>query len=304
MRVHWFAFTFFGDREEFDAFYDLHLKEVFGDYVEKGHGGRGYKSIATNGAGIRLYFDPVSFGAKGNHIHVEIPGEACDCMIPDKFRDMMTYFVYGRFKEGKPQIDKFSIKRLDFAFDHEYFTPEQWYEAIKGDSIISLAKRDSIRIEQSPYVLREDGQIGTMTVYLGSNESGRMLRVYNKRGPTRAELQMRDERAHLVAIDVLLRHPSKWHEAALAHLVQYITFREGQEPDWWLAFTGSVQSADFIISSSRVVNINKMDKWFKKQVAVALSVMYELQGGEYFKELIRQAQKRDRSKYAAILQLA
>jgi hypothetical protein len=115
---------------------------------------------------------------------------------------------------------------------------------------------------------------------------------------------MRDERAHLVAIDVLLRHPSKWHEAALAHLVQYVTFKQGQEPDWWLAFTGSIQSADLIISSSRVVNINKLDKWFKRQVAVALSVMYELQGSEYIKELIGQGKNRDRTKYTAVLQLA
>lgn len=303
MRIHWFAFTFFGDHQEFDALYKEFLGETFGDYVEKGHGGRGYRSIATNSAGVRLYFDPISVGEKGNHIHVEIPGDACDCLLPDTFRDMMVYFVYGRLKEGVPQLDMFSIKRLDFAFDHEFFSPEQWYEAIQGESIVTLAKRDTIRIDKSPNALREDGNIGTTTIYLGSNESGRMLRVYNKRGPTRVELQMRDERAHYVAIDVLLRHPSKWHELGLGHLIQYVTFREGQELDWWVAFTESVQEADLIISSSRVVGINKLDRWLNRQVSVPLSVAYDLQGEEYLLDLIEKAKKRDRSRYEALLQL-
>ncbi len=175
--------------------------------------------------GLGSTFDPISIGAKGNHIHVEIPGEACDCMLPDLFQDMMIYFINGRLKEGQPQLDMFHIKRLDFAFDHEYFTPEQWYEAINGDCIVSLAKRETISRQESPKALRDNGEIGTSTVYLGSNESDRMLRVYNKRGPTRVELQMRDIRAHYVAIDVLCRHPSKWHEYAMSHLIQYVTFQ-------------------------------------------------------------------------------
>ena len=89
------------------------------------------------------------------------------------------------------------------------------YKRLAGIDIVTLAKRDQIRLDQSPFALREDGQIGTTTVYLGSNESGRMLRVYNRRGPTRIELQMRDDRAQLVAIDILLRHPSKWHEVGI-----------------------------------------------------------------------------------------
>jgi hypothetical protein len=115
---------------------------------------------------------------------------------------------------------------------------------------------------------------------------------------------MRDVRAHYVAIDVLLRHPSKWHELALGHLIQYVTFSEGNVPDWWQAFTESVQAADILISSSRVVSLKKMDDWLNRQVAVSISVMYELKGGEYFRDLIKAAKKRDRSRYEALLQLA
>jgi DNA relaxase NicK len=303
MRIHWFAFTFFGDRKEFDAVYKEFLANIFGDYVEKDHGGRGYHSICTANCGVRVYFDPVSIGPKGNHCHVELPGEACDCIVPDTFREIMTYFVYGRMQNGQPQLDKFAIKRLDIAFDHEFFSPEQWFQAISGVDVVTLAKRDQIRVEQSPFAPRDDGQIGTMTVYLGSNESGRMLRVYNRRGPTRVELQMRDDRANWVAIDILLQHPSKWHEVGLAHLVQYVTFRENQVPAWWLDFIGSAQSADIKISSSRVVSINKLDNWIKRQVAVALSVLDDVEGEEYLPELIKSAKERDRSRYASLIQM-
>jgi hypothetical protein len=132
VRLHWFAFTLFGERIEFDAFYKEFLGGIFGDYVEKGHGGRGYRSIATNSAGVRIYFDPISVGEKGNHIHVEIPGDACDCLLPDTIRDMMVYFVYGRLNEGVPQLDKFRIKRLDFAFDHDFFHLNNGMKLFKG----------------------------------------------------------------------------------------------------------------------------------------------------------------------------
>ena len=227
MRIHWFAFTFFGDREEFDAFYREFFTPTFGNYVEQEYGGRGYRIIATTAIGIRLYFDPVSKSEKGNHCHVEIPGEACDCIIPDVFREIMTYLVYSRWVNGILLSNMFCVKRLDLAFDNTPFTPEEWLKGICGSNVITLAKRDKIRIDYSPYALRDNGEQGCMTVYLGSNDSDRMIRVYNKRGYTRLELQMRDERAHLVALDVLLLSPTKWNEKALSHLIQYVTFQGG-----------------------------------------------------------------------------
>jgi DNA relaxase NicK len=302
-RIHWFAFTFFGEREEFDSFYREYLKDIFGEYHETGHGGRGYRSIAEANCGLRLYFEPVSTSERGNHCHVEIPGSACDCILPDNFRDMVAYFIYFRMTEGRSPSEMFSIKRIDFAFDIDIFTPDQWFEAICGEDVITLTKRESIRVDKSPFELRDNGEIGTTTVYLGSNDSDRMLRVYDKRGPTRVEIQLRDERAHLVGIDVLLRNPTTWHQAALSHLIQFVDFKQACEPKWWLEFTQSIQSADLLISSSRTVSLEKLDKWFNRQVAVALSVIYEVEGGEYFRALIKKAQKRDRSKYASLLEL-
>ena len=302
MRIHWFAFTFFGERLEFDAFYKEFFSPTFGDFVEQEYGGRGYKIIATTAIGIKLYFDPVSKSAKGNHCHMEIPGAACDCLIPDVFREIMTYLTYSRWVNGVLQSDMFSVKRIDLAFDYVPFTPEEWLTSISGSNVVTLAKRDKIRITNSPFALRENGEQGCMTVYLGTNESDRMIRVYNQRGYTRLEIQMRDERAHLVALDVLLSSPTKWHEKALSHLVQFVNFKENI-PDWWFTFINSEKSAELIISSSRVVGLRKTERWHEKQIATSLSVMAEVEGWVYIENLIENGKKRDRSRYAPILQL-
>ncbi len=302
MRIHWFAFTFFGDRQEFEAFYREFLYPTFGTYVEQEYGGRGYKTIATTAIGIKLYFGPVSKSNKGNHCHVEIPGTACDCLLPDVFRELITYLVYSRWVNGVLQSDMFSVKRLDLAFDNVPFTPEEWFKEICGKNVVTLAKREKIYINYSPFALRENGEHGCMTVYLGTNESDRMMRVYNKRGYTRLEIQTRDERAHLVALDVLLSSPSMWHKKGLSHVVQFVNFTESI-PEWWINFINSEQSADLIISSSRVVGLRKTERWHEKQIATSLSVMTEVEGWEYVEKLVENGKRRDRSKYAPILQL-
>jgi DNA relaxase NicK len=302
MRIHWFAFTFFGDRQEFDAIYKEFFYPTFGDYVEQEYGGRGYRIIATTAIGIKLYFDPVSKSDKGNHFHVEIPGTACDCLIPDVFRELMTYLTFSRWVKGVLQSEMFSVKRLDMAFDYMPFTPEEWLIGITGSNVVTLAKRDKIRITNSPFALRENGEQGCMTVYLGTNESDRMIRVYNQRGYTRFEFQMRDERAHLVAMDVLLSSYTKWHKKAISHVVQFVNFTENI-PDWWTTFIKSEQSAELIISSSRVVSLRKTERWHEKQIAPSLSVIAEVEGWEYIENLVENGKKRDRSRYAPILQL-
>jgi hypothetical protein len=60
--------------------------------------------------------------------------------------------------------------------------------------------------------------------------------------------------------------------------VQYIRF-DNSFPQW-AEFVGSVVSADIKISSARVVSLSRMEAWFERQVAIALSVYVEV-WGEY-----------------------
>ena len=54
-----------------------------------------------------------------------------------------------------------------------------------------------------PFERQENGELGTHTVNLGSRQSERMIRVYNRRGFTRLEMELKDKRADLVAKEIL-----------------------------------------------------------------------------------------------------
>jgi DNA relaxase NicK len=181
-----------------------------------------------------------------------------------------------------------------------------------SDNLVSLIKRDpsleneSIRIEESPCKLRENGEIGTMTVYAGSKSSDRMVRVYNKRGDTRLEFQMRDERAHAVCLDVFAHAWDEWEYTVKTHLRQFIDF---SKTDWWAVFVLTAHRADLKISSARRLSLSRMENWFIRQVVVSLSVYEDVFGKaearERLSQLTSKARKsRDRSRYASVLQLA
>ena len=171
--------------------------------------------------------------------------------------------------------------------------------------MVSLAKREKIKINQSPFQLSDDGKReGTTTVYLGRNSSQRMVRVYDRRGPVRLELQLRDDRAHAVALDIFSKPYPDWEMTAKSHLRQYVDFKN---TDWWSLFVSMVVRASLIITSARQVTFAKLEGWLDKQVSVALSVWFDVQGEQAqaaFFDMLRKARRRNRSRYAAVLELA
>ncbi len=302
--IHWFAITVFQDYEAVKRLWSQFFSLGLGVLVDKGHGARGYKQISEALQGAKVYFDHVTAKEGHQHCHIEITGSACEAVIPAVFPDLVKYLQANDIR--------FKVKRIDFAFDGVPFSPEDFYKGLMSNNLISLIKRnpslenDSIRVEQSPCKLRENGEVGTMTVYAGSASSQRMVRVYNKRGDTRLELQLRDERAHEVCLDVFRHAWEDWQMAVKAHLRQFIDFKK---TDWWAVFVSLAERADLIISSARRVALSKIESWFNRQVVVALSVYEDVWGKEEARfrinNLITHARKtRDRSRYSSVLQLA
>lgn len=302
--VHWFAITIHQDFENVKEHWSQFFSPGLGVLVDKGHGARGYKQISEALLGAKIYFDHVTAKEGKEHCHIEIPGSACEAVIPSVFPDLVKYLT-------KNQI-RFSIKRIDFAFDGVPFSPDDFLEGLKSDNLISLIKRDpslnndSIRISESPFALRENGEVGTKTVYAGSSSSQRMVRVYNKRGDTRLEFQLRDERAHEVCLDVFSQEWCEWEYVVRSHLRQFIDFKN---TDWWVVFIALSLRAALKISSARVISLNRMEEWFNRQVVLSLSVYEDVLGKQEAKQrmdkLISKARKnRDRSRYSSVLQLA
>jgi DNA relaxase NicK len=302
--VHWFAITIHQDFERVKSLWSQFFALGLGVLVDKGHGARGYRQITEALLGAKIYFDHVTAKEGKEHCHIEIPGSACEAVLPSVFPALVNFLTENQVR--------FSIKRVDFAFDGVPFSPQDFYDGLMSDNLVSPIKRDpslkndSIQKIESPCALRENGEIGTMTVYAGDKSSQRMVRVYNKRGDTRLELQLRKERAHAVCLDVFAKAWEDWEITVKAHLRQFIDFKK---TDWWAVFVSIAHRADLKISSARRMSLTKMEEWINRQVVVSLSVYEDVFGKaeatHRLDRLIRKARKtRDRSRYASVLQLS
>lgn len=302
--VHWFAITIHQDFEKVKAVWSQFFALGLGVLVDKGHGARGYRQLSEALLGAKIYSDHVTAQEGKDHCHIEIPGSACEAVLPSVFPQLVAFLTENQVR--------FAIKRVDFAFDGVPFSPQDFFDGLMSDNLVSLIKRDpslnndSIRVDQSPCALRENGEVGTMTVYAGSRSSQRMVRVYNKRGDTRLELELRHERAHAVCLDVFAHDWDEWEYTVKTHLRQFIDFKN---TDWWAVFVSLAHRADLKISSARRVSLSRMEEWFNRQVVVAFSVYEDVWGKAEAKYrmdmLVTKARKtRDRSRYSSVLQLA
>lgn len=288
-RVHWLSFTVHAPMEQAFLLYDILFKEHFGVMEALGHGGRGFKEIYHSRLEFKIYLNPVG---NQEYFHYEIPGAACDCI------DAGYLVALGELLEGNFK-DQYKFTRFDFAFDHVPFTPQQVEEAIKNNALRSLGKRETLEVHSSPFAERENGEIGTYTVEFGSRTSERMIRVYNKRGFTRLEFQMKDKRAHLVAKQVCTcTQQTVGYYIVLAHLLDYIDF----QTDWWETFKDGTERAQAKVSTPREISMSKMVRWLDKQVTPALSVIRDVYPLELLESMIKRGRERRGVRYNLLLE--
>ncbi len=288
-RIHWLSFTVHAPTDTAFLLYDILFKDTFGPMECTGHGGRGFQLLYRNALEFKIYTEPT----KGQKVfyHYEIPGSACDCI------DWQTYFALNDLLKSNFK-DKYFYKRLDYAFDYVPFEPLQVREAIDNKELRSLAKRSTLKITESPNVLRENGVLGTCTVSLGSLTSQRMIRVYNKRGFTRLEMQLRDVRADMVAKQMFaVSDTSIWFILAMGYLLDYVDF----ENDWWKEFKTSHIRAGATVSKPVEVSMTKLLKWQERQVMPSLSVLVDLFPPEVINNFIDRGRRRRGDKYSLLL---
>lgn len=300
MRVHWFSFTVHCSSEHGLDLWRRFFAGALGVLVSTGHGGRGFEEIAEGLLGSKFYSQPIKQpGVETIYYHVELPGQACDALLPSVFSDLVDFLNAGNFR--------WKMKRLDLAFDNVPFKPLDVLAALQENKAVTLAKRENVEVHQSPFAMAEDGShLGTCTVTVGDEASQRMIRVYDKRGPTRLEIQFRDQRAMIVALAVFFRCYDQWESEAKSHLRQYIEF---VGCGWWALFLADTVRASIKISAARQASLARIEEWFERQVVVALSVYEDVHGREEawarIQQMTKEARaKRDRSRYASVLQLA
>lgn len=291
-RVHWLSTTIWGAKDYGLKMWELWFEEYLGPLREVGHGGKGFKSLYKALLESKLYVDPIG-EPEEPYFSLEFPGSACDA-IPDKVIQEFV-IVLHRWENAK-------ITRLDLAWDGANFTPADVKQAVELQQIRSYFRRDKMLYSVSPYELREDGQIGTSSIRLGSGQSTRLLRVYDKHGPVRIELQTRAKRADLVGKAVLVQLPQLWLDNALTHLRDYIDFvHQDKLLPWWEMFIRNQDRAMKTVSDARTIELNRMLAWVDKQVSPTLSVLADVVGEESIDAFVIAGRRKRGSKFDGLL---
>ncbi len=299
-RIHWLSLTIWRNLEYALALWDVWFNEHLGEMQSTGHGGRGFNKIFTALAASRLYADPPrgkEAEKKREYFHIELPGQACDALPP---------YLIGQFLMDLSRHEEFKVKRIDLAWDNVPFTPSDVKATIDANLVRSLVKRSTLVFTDSPYEEREDGTMGTSSCQLGSRQSARMIRVYDKRGPTRLEFQARDKRAHLIALSLAPKHDKFWPNIARGHIRDYIDFVDmetGAFVDWWGDFIKEAARTNQTITNARKTEINSMVAWVNNQVSPTLSVIEDVFGSETIKEFIEEGRRKRGNRFKSILEL-
>ncbi len=297
-RVHWLTVTIWGTYEYGYKMWEEWFSPYLGSMRQSGHGGRGFRQLSKAMLKASFYADPILQEAVDDqkYFSFDFPGNACDA-IPDK--------VFQIFILVLDKWEKARITRLDLAWDEVGFTPETVREAVDKEQMRSYLRRKSMKYTISPYELREDGQLGTSSLRLGSNLSDRMLRIYDKRGPVRLELQSRKNRSDLLAREVLKNQPHEWDKPAISHLRDYVDFINVETKEllpWWQAFVQDTDRAMKTVSDAREIELNRMIEWISTQVSPALSVLADVIGKDSIDAFIIDGRRKRGTKYKALLE--
>ncbi|MNJ26032.1 Replication initiation factor [compost metagenome] len=284
--VDWVSATF-PDSTPLDKIADV-LGIPFMLFVQMDRGNFGYRKQYRFGH-IALYYD----GNPGMGVHVELSGQGCR-----EFEKLTTngwdYFfqyirLYGHFT------------RLDVAIDDfkGYFTIGQVVDNVRKGLCSSRFKK-AITIESN---LIADGSSAGQTVYFGSPSSRIKVRFYDKLNEriqagkeieaglefwNRTELELRDERADLMAEEIL--NADCLGDTITAVLKNYINFkRKGtdsnksrwDDANWWQIFLGDVEKLRLThVAPDRTVT--RIKNWIERQTPRSLAVLFRALGEDYY----------------------
>lgn len=134
---------------------------------------------------------------------------------------------------------------------------------------------------------REDDHTGAATAYLGSRESERFLRVYDKDPNgfdprTRYELETKGEVARLVASAVAAAPAVDAAAVVCAHLLAFVDFRHRSDGDrgdrgarlaWWSALVDGFTKARGVVAV-KVDSLARRAGWLRRQVAPTLAAIW------------------------------
>lgn len=241
------------------------LERRLGVTMERlGYGGQGYReSWRDLVTGARVYGGPAMLRDWETRSTISLPGRACEWLGADGLRELLG--------EVELFADRVRCTRIDLAWDHACFRPaELWAYLQSGGKVRTDAKRSTFRhIEDIE---------GVGTVYLGSRQSQRMLRVYDRGEVCRVELECKSDRAHAVLSTMMEVDTAKWSDCAWSHLLDYVEL----PAVWWQALCQAVGSAivraGLTLGRRSELTLKRAENWLRLQAGPILAVYTAIRG--------------------------
>jgi hypothetical protein len=223
-------------------------------------------------------------------VAVNLPGEACELLG--------VAGVLALVRELGLRLS-----RLDVAWDTDALTPATARAAHAGGDCVSFTKY---------HKWMEDPEGSTF--YLGKRGSDpdvRLLRIYDRRGPTRVELETHGKRAQALWSVLDGADLQDWSAGCLAYLVDFVDFRDrsadsnvGRCPrlEWWEDFTNGAGRLALPLPR-KAPTLEGTQAWVENQVAPALSLVadYVPDATAWLRGVLADGRSRRKPHHAAML---
>lgn len=223
-------------------------------------------------------------------VAVNLPGEACELLG-----------VAGLVALVRELGLK--LTRLDIAWDTDVVTPAEVRAAHAAGDAVTFSKWHDWR--QNP-----EGS----TFYIGKRGSDpdvRLVRFYDRRGPTRVELEVHGKRAQMLWDVLDGADLEDWSRGALGYLTDFVDFRDrkadlnvGRCPrlPWWESFTEGAGRLALPLPR-KAPTLDSTQQWIEGQVAPALSLVAEYvpDATSWLREVLKDGRQRRKPHHTAML---
>ena len=258
-----------------------------GDVEVHGWGRFMYRQHYQLVLGLTVYFDPVADNMPP--VLVDIPGTACEALGLAELRAL--HLALG-----------LQLTRADLAFDGVGFTPRDAAGWVREGNV-------RCRSQKRKFIEDLGGKGDGETLTLGSRSSTRFLRIYDGRGFTRVELELKEEAARgfgrILAADL-----DGFAASALGVLRDFVDFVDASQDTnvsrapllpSWEALVGAVERVKVAVHGRPAPTVERVVRYLERQVSAMLAVYQDL--GHSVDELVAFGRGRFQHRHRALLAL-
>lgn len=253
---------------------ESYLEYLGSELIWLDYGFRGYKEGAIMSKGGRF---GMTIGR--DECHFDLPGTALRGYINDVVR------LKGLFEMIIK--DKGNVSRVDLAFDvKEGVEFNKVKKSVRLGCLVSKSR--NVRIIESFENGVDGGKDKGGTIYIGSNKSNKMLRIYDKGKQeglgerwVRFEMQLRDQVANKCILDMVNLDEISIVGYVVGVITGYVDFRSNKSLKnvtrrsrllWFSKLVGSIEQVKFVIERVEK-KIEEVVAWIDRQVGPSLAIV-------------------------------